>query len=156
MTPTEEELAKQIRSLLITVRETIKLQLGPFDFLGQYDPRDTPPAFLQIHQGLEPHHRLLVLVHELTHASQHPPGCGDFNEAEYLTEEPSANQAASLICAIYGISNYRSDLHALGAPSEYFEGGDAAIIESMVTRVQAALESPTTIPVWAKSHHDER
>jgi Zn-dependent peptidase ImmA (M78 family) len=123
VTYSNEELAERVRSLLITVRETIKVNLGPFNFLSQYDPRDTPPAFLQIHQALQPHHRLLVLVHELTHASQHPPGCGDFDEAKYLEEEPSANQAASSICATYGISNYRPELQALGAPSEYFQGG---------------------------------
>ncbi|HEY5246002.1 MAG TPA: hypothetical protein VIJ60_10060, partial [Acidimicrobiales bacterium] len=99
--------------------------------------------------------KFLTTLHELTHASLHPPGCDDFNEAEYRKEESCSHQATDEICVGYGVRDYGTVMIRLGVPNESLRGDDKETVEVMVERVRLALDASNECPFWAEPISDK-
>ena len=149
LTKAETQLARDLGSLLVAVKDTIKHTFTKDVRVGGYDP-STVPASIYIQDSLDEHQRIRALVHELTHACLHPPGRDDFNEALYLLEEPCSHEAAIAVCADYGITDYFKVMVGLGVPLSCFQDSHPNIVETMVQRLGAALGTPNKKPEWAE------
>jgi hypothetical protein len=120
----------------------------------EYIPKDNPAVILW-NPTLTDRELLLALVHELTHACLHPPGCDDFVQDEYDKEEPCSHEAADIICRDYGVSDFQDVMLKRGVKSEGLKGNDNETVEVMVERVQAALASSDVCPDWATPVDDK-
>jgi hypothetical protein len=146
----EAELERRVTRLSLAAG--INRMLVPlsreFPYPGHFIPTD--PAILRIRWELNPHERLLATVHELTHATLHPAGADDFDQAEYEREEPCSHNATAIICAPHGVTDYREVMEHLYVPAHWLRSGDPETVEVMVERLNAALANPEECPVWAR------
>ena len=146
-----EELSQRVD---VVVRRHLRCVVVGFDRLNnavsQYVPSNPPR--LHYVTSLTDQQRTVVLVHELTHASLHPPGSEDYDEREYFDhEEPSSHTAAATICARFEVDDYWTLMRDVGLDVDRCGSGDEEIIEVMVERVIGALSSPHTFPEWASA-----
>lgn len=145
----DETLGADLKQLMITINPTIRqLPLLVGDTVSAYSPKGSPPGFVYLAQGLDPRQRMHCLLHELTHAALHPPGSGTGTEEEGRAEEPSCREAANAICEAYGVHDHGEVMDEIRADPQYAVGGDPVRVDLIMTRLGAALSSPSTYPDW--------
>ena len=94
----------------------------------------------------------MAFVHELGHASLHPPGTNDNPNGDHdPAEERAVNTAAAEVCASYGVTDYREVFATHGlefAPVTAAEPDRRALVDTIVRRLTDALAHPDTDPGW--------
>jgi hypothetical protein len=115
--------------------------------LAMYIPA-VPPRFLY-RTELNQRERALAFVHELAHASLHPPGSEGDGGSDDPQEERCAHEAARLVCVSYGVNDYIKMMASHGVIPEALLLADQPFVDLMVDRIGEALENPNDLPAWA-------
>jgi hypothetical protein len=137
---------------LATLSTTLGITIWPWEgmegAIGIYSaPR---PSTIHITNRLDDRARTMAVVHELGHASLHPPGRP--NGPKLPMEEPAVHTAAAdEVCTSYGVHDYRETLIWNGTTFEPVTADDPdgrALANRIVRRLTDALAYPDRDPGW--------
>jgi hypothetical protein len=146
--PSDPDLDGRLTQLLKTANIKVWPLPGIANAISSYKPTD--PARIFFLQTMTAHEKTIALAHELTHAVLHPPGADDYNEKKYMeVEEPSAHEAAAIVCETFGVTDYLTVMRTFPIPAACFAAGDPEMVQVMVERATAGLAAPGVAPRWA-------
>jgi hypothetical protein len=86
----------------------------------------------------------LAFVHELAHASLHPPGSEGDGGSDDPQEERCAHEAARLVCVSYGVNDYIKMMASHGVIPEALLLADQPFVDLMVDRIGRLWRIRTT------------